>query len=160
MQTRMKNPRASFVKFLLASCWLAGLGCGGSDKIVMVAGRVTHNNQPVPGLVIAFVPQTETDLGVSTGKTNESGHYDLVNAKTGGRGAVLGPHKVWVSLPTDSLGPLSEEEKKRQSTMKFRRGREKPSAEMEKILRKYGSVDRTPLTVEVKAGEQIDLQLD
>ncbi len=141
---------------LLAACAVICLGCGGKEKIVSVTGTVTHNNQPVADIMVSFVPQGVTETGVSTGETDEKGRYELYVSKTGKSGAVVGTHKVWVSLPREPEvsnkrdGPYVKKQKTRAQDLTL--------AEAQ-ILKKYGRLDKTPLTVEVK-GDPIDLKLD
>jgi hypothetical protein len=161
MQTGVKVPRPPSVKLLLALCLLAGLGCGGgSEKVVSVRGKVTHNNQPVAGLVVSFVPQATTETGVSTGKTDNNGEYELTVAKSNKRGAVVGTHKVWVSVPREPPKLVDKEER-----LKLRRQGKRASAgtsltDLKEILKKYGKLDNTPLTVEVTGDQPIDLNLE
>jgi hypothetical protein len=148
--------------FLLAACFLSCSGCGGPEKTVTVTGTVTHNGKPVEGLVVAFVPQIQTKTGASTGETDENGKYELTVASTGSSGAVVGTHKVWVSLPREPPQPVAKEERARlrKEKKKVTPATEKQPADIAAILKKYGSLAKTPLTVEVKGGERIDLQLD
>ncbi|HZV07334.1 MAG TPA: hypothetical protein VE999_19785 [Gemmataceae bacterium] len=158
----MQIPRPLLVRPLLIVCLLAGLGCDGSgEKTVSVTGKVTHNDQPVAGIVVSFVPQVETKTGVSTGQTDDNGNYKLKVARTGSSGAVVGTHKVWVSLPRTPPEPVDKEE--RAKLRKLKKGtpaNEKTTADLAAILKKYGNLEKTPLTVEVKGGESIDLKLD
>jgi hypothetical protein len=151
---------------VLAGCVLCGSGCGGStEKIVSVSGKVTHKGQPVSGIVVSFVPQAATQTGVSTGETDQNGQYELKVSKTGWRGAVVGTHKVWVSLPrepTENHPPPDKEERnmaKKDRKKKANAATERQPADIGEILKKYGNADKTQLTVEVK-GDPIDLQLD
>ena len=161
MQTGVKVPRPPSVKLLLALCLLAGLGCGGgSEKVVSVRGKVTHNNQPVAGLVVSFVPQATTETGVSTGKTDNNGEYELTVAKTNKRGAVVGTHKVWVSLPREAPNPVDKDEKPKMRRQRIGASAGTPLTDLKEILKKYGNPDRSPLTVEVTGDQPIDLKLD
>jgi hypothetical protein len=157
MQIRRSFP----VRQLFTACLLAGLGCGGSgEKTVSVTGKVTHKDQPVPGIIVSFVPQVQTQTGVSTGETDENGNYKLKVASTGSSGAVVGTHKVWVSLPREEPQPVDKEEKARMKKQKKKGpAAEKPPADYAAILKKYGQLEKTPLVVEVK-GDPIDLKLD
>jgi hypothetical protein len=101
------------------------------------------------------VPQTETEAGVSTGTTDENGEYKLTVFKTGSRGAVVGTHKVWVSLPRTPPEAFENENKKKAP----RTPGSQVSPDIAQILWKYGKLDTTPLTVEV-TGDPIDLKLD
>jgi hypothetical protein len=154
MRTVMNIPHSFSRMFLFSACILAGSGCGGNDKVVSVSGKVTHNGNPVPGLVVSFVPQSATVAGVSTGTTDDQGQYTLTVFKTGDRGAVVGAHKVWVSLPRQ---PESDDKETRNKAA--RNAGAGMTADTAVILRKYGRLETTPLTVEV-TGDELDLKLD
>jgi hypothetical protein len=143
---------------LVAAYVLSSAGCGGGERVVSVAGTVTYNGQPVPGLVVSFVPEGVTETGVSSGETDPSGKYSLKVAKTGSSGAVVGKHKVWVSLPREAPADGTSD-KPNKPKAKGATGTNVP-AEVAAVLKKYGSLEKTPLTVEVKGDEPIDLKLD
>lgn len=149
---------------LVGVCLLVGSGCGSSESVVPVSGTVTHNGQPVSGLIVSFVPVNATETGVSTGETDENGKYSLTVVKTGRSGAVTGSHKVWVSRPREPYVEPNEDKeetaKQRRLKMKAIAAAAKPPADLADILKKYGNLDKSPLTKEVKGGEPIDLKLD
>jgi hypothetical protein len=151
---------------LLTACIWSGSGCSGgkNEKVVRVNGTVTHNGQPVPGIVVSFVPVTATETGVSTGTTDDNGQYSLKVAKTGSSGAVVGTHKIWVSRPREPfVNPQDKEEVAKQKKLKKNANPAdtKPPADLTEILKKYGNLDKSTLTKEVKdGGEPIDLKLD
>jgi len=120
---------------------------------------VTHNGQPVPGLVVSFVPEAVTETGVSSGETDSSGKYTLKVAKTGSSGAVVGKHKVWVSLPREAPSDDSGGDKPNKPKGKPTTATNVPT-ETAAVLKKYGSLEKSTLIVEVKGGEPIDLKLD
>jgi hypothetical protein len=150
----MNIPRPLPVLLLLTACFLGGSGCGGKEKVVTVTGTVTHKGDPVAGMVVSFVPEAQTVSGVSTATTDENGHYKLTVFKTGQSGAVVGTHKVWVSLPREPPPDLDKDKVNKKPVPTT-----KPPVDTAEILKKYGKLDSTPLTVEVK-GEPIDLKLD
>jgi hypothetical protein len=155
----MNESRAFSFGLLGAFCVMINSGCGGSEKVVSVSGTITRNGKPVPGLVVSFVPEVATETGVSTGETDDNGKYSLTVVKSGKSGAVVGTHKVWVSLPREPfVDPTEKEEKKNQKTKPP--AKPKPPADVADILKKYGNLDKSPLTVEVKGGEPLDLKLD
>jgi hypothetical protein len=162
MRTLTNHVRLLPVLLLLTACFLGTLGCGGSEKIVSVAGTVTHDGKPVEGIIVSFVPQTQTKTGVSTGETDEKGNYELTVADSGSNGAVVGTHKVWVSLPREPPEPVDKEERQRMMKQKKKKtlASQNPPGKLAAILKKYGQLEKTPLTVEVKGGEPIDLKLD
>ena len=161
MRTHSYISRLFPLALLVTVCILSSSGCGG-EKVVPVSGTVTHNGQPVPGLVVSFVPQAVTEAGVSTGGTDDNGKYELTVHKTGSKGAVVGTHKVWVSRPREPFVDPTEKDdvakmkQKKQATPATAR----PPADLTEILKKYGNLDKSPLTVEVKGGAPIDLKLD
>jgi hypothetical protein len=155
----MTNARPLSIALLGAVCILSSSGCGGSEKVVSVSGTVTHNGKPVPGLVVSFVPEVATETGVSTGETDDNGKYSLTVVKSRKNGAVVGTHKVWVSLPREPVvDPTDKEEKKNPKTKPP--AKPKPPADVADILKKYGNLDKSPLTLEVKGGEPLDIKLD
>jgi hypothetical protein len=159
MRTLTHIPRRSGVALTLAACFLGAPGCGGGkERVVAVTGRVTHKGNPVAHLVVSFVPKEQTSTGVSTGTTDEDGRYSLTVAKTGQRGAVVGTHKVWVSLPREEPPPFERD--RDQERIRKKPPAPKRPAEFAETLKRYGSLDRTPLTVEVSGGQPIDLKLD
>src|SRR5262245_36401663 len=160
MRRRMTMHQPHSLAALAAACLLGASGCGGgSETVVPVSGTVTRNGQPVPGLVVSFVPVAALQTGVSIGETDDTGKYNLTVAKTGKSGAVVGTHKVWVSRPRE---PYVEPDEK--GEMKRQRPKAnvaaKPHDELAEILKKYGNLDKSPLTVDVKGGGPIDLKLD
>ncbi|RMF88639.1 MAG: carboxypeptidase regulatory-like domain-containing protein [Planctomycetota bacterium] len=77
------------------------IGCNRGPNVGLVEGVVTLDGQPVPNAMVTFSP---IDGGMSsTGTTDENGHYTLVFP--GGKGAVVGRHKVSVrSMPKSEGG--------------------------------------------------------
>ncbi len=160
----MRIPMRVSVILLLTACLSIGSGCSGNnEKVVSVTGTVTHKGNPVPGLVVSFVPVAATETGVSTGQTDENGKYELTVVKTGSKGAVVGTHKVWVSRPRE---PYVETTTDKEETAKLKKLRQKatpaakPPADLAEILKKYGNLEKSPLSVEVKGAATVDLKLD
>src|SRR6516165_10077980 len=151
MRTLTDHVRLLPLMLLFTACLLVSSGCGGSEKVVSVTGTVTHNGKPVEGIIVSFVPQAQTKTGPSTGETDEKGKYQLTVASTGSSGAVVGNHKVWVSLPREPPEPVDKEERARlrRQKQKVAPAAEKQPADIAAILKKY-SLAKTPLTVEVK----------
>jgi hypothetical protein len=149
--------RPTSLALFAAVCVLSVSGCGGGERVVSVSGTVTHNGQPVPGIVVSFVPQSVTETGVSTGETDQDGKYSLTVVKSGSSGAVVGKHKVWISPPREAPSASDKEDKPKKQKAKTTAA--KVPAELAPILKKYGSLEKSPLTVEV-TGETIDLKLD
>ncbi len=70
-------------------------GCGNS-KVGLVSGVVTYEGAPVGGLEVEFNPVGEGRSSI--GFTNASGEY-VLQYTLREKGALIGPHKVRVSIP-------------------------------------------------------------
>lgn len=81
------------------------LGCSGNEefKVAPVSGTVTLNGKPLKDATVTFQPMgLEKDLGPSSfGKTDAEGHYSLEVMTDGRTGAVIGQHKVLITLESD-----------------------------------------------------------
>jgi len=116
-------------------------------EFVPVRGVVRLNGAPERGLVVRFVPDPQKGSGLSafaTGKTDEQGNYTARYEFHGkeGAGAPVGWAKVTVFDSKLGLTPQGQESK--------------PSP----IPYAYSSVSTTPLSVEVKSGDNtIDLDV-
>lgn len=85
----------------LACCLLTG--CGGESGPVMVtaSGIVTFEGKPLANADIAFHPQPKGPVSGCT--SDASGAFTMLGA--GGKpGAVVGSHKVTVSIPSAETG--------------------------------------------------------
>lgn len=88
---------------MLFSVILAALvaGCGGGG-LGPVSGVVYLDNKPLAGASVSFQPiaseGTEAGLG-SYGKTDEQGRYNLMTIEGDRSGAVVGKHRVQISIP-------------------------------------------------------------
>lgn len=95
----------SLVRLPFCMLCLLLLGCGGGGvDMGQVAGRVTLEGKPVPGLIVVFHPQARND-GVNAatrqamGETDAEGQYRL-GTNAPGDGAAVGKHRVEL-LPAD-----------------------------------------------------------
>src|SRR5262245_7095956 len=97
-------------RVLLAVALVLVLGCGGR-KFASVSGTVTMDGKPLPNAVVTFIPVAEKgaiDAGESsTGKTNEKGEFTL-KSTTGKNGALVGKHKVSISIQKTKVGESEE----------------------------------------------------
>ena len=152
---------------------LAGLiGCtpagGGGPETVKVTGTVTLNGQAVDGATVSFSP---TSGGrAAAGVTDASGRFTLSTLETGD-GAVPGSYGVTITKRSGGeagSGPqgadvdytqMSEEQKSAfMGQMKGMTGG--PPQVKDFIPAKYGSVDTSGLTREVKRGEKNDFTFE
>jgi hypothetical protein len=81
-------------------------GCGGPYRVGPVSGRVTLNGQPLANAAITFQPEaTEGNNNPGPGSgafTDSEGRYTLKVVGTETRGAVVGKHKVRITLVADA----------------------------------------------------------
>ena len=125
-------------RLLLGFALVLGLGCG-SGKFAPVSGTVTMNGKPLAGALVIFSPIAKggsIDAGPgSSGKTNDKGEYTLTS-DTGRTGAVVGKHRVSVSLMGPSTGTGDE--------------RRRPGTPVNQVPVQYNG--KTELMYEVPAG--------
>ncbi|MCA9193219.1 MAG: carboxypeptidase regulatory-like domain-containing protein [Planctomycetales bacterium] len=96
-------------------CWalfliVAFTGCG-NGNIGHVEGTVTLDGKPLPNAGIEFFPQAGG--GLSAGRTDENGHYELYYGREG-MGAEVGEHLVQIRTAgigsaDGDYGPTSKE---------------------------------------------------
>ena len=87
------------VLLLLAS------GCSGFTYNDSVEGTVKLDGKPVANVVVQFMPEKGHKVPLSTGQTDEGGHYTLT-CDNGHSGAVLGKYTVVIAsvAPSGSTG--------------------------------------------------------
>jgi hypothetical protein len=94
------------LRWIILGVVLAVYGCGGGGpRTVPVSGRVQLNGQPLPDAQVIFRPDSkELSPGpASYGKTDAQGRF-VLRTMDGRDGAVVGPHKVRISLPVKAAG--------------------------------------------------------
>jgi hypothetical protein len=114
VEEQMKNiSKLAFAFFGTASLLL--VGCGGSDGLVPVSGKVTVDGQPLAGVRVVFNPLATSDNlspGTwSSGLTNAEGEFTLVN-KNRKEGAVIGSHAVqfeYDDVDADAMEDLKDD---------------------------------------------------
>lgn len=88
-----------------ACCCLCLFGCGGDGpELGSVSGQVTMDGKPLPNVLVTFVP--DGGGGVSTGKTDANGKYELGFYERAG--ALIGKHKVSVTTLQELQDTASE----------------------------------------------------
>ena len=79
-------------------------GCGGGGGFAPVSGRVTLDKKPLANAVVFFQPDKENPGPASEGKTDASGNYTLRVTTKNVDGAVVGKHKVQISVSEGDPG--------------------------------------------------------
>jgi hypothetical protein len=82
---------------------LPAFGCGSKIEypVAPVSGRVLLDKRPLANARVHFRPITPQGAPESYGETDDNGHYTLevVTNKGNEKGAVVGEHQVYISLP-------------------------------------------------------------
>jgi hypothetical protein len=120
-------------------------------------GTVLLDGKPLPQAQVEFVPELR-NFGAemnSTGVTDDQGHFQLTCTYNQQAGAAVGKHHVLVMeapVPADMRGMDARSQAKLAQYQAKLKNRPIPDP--------YGTLGRTPLVVDVKAGEKTyDLQL-
>ena len=77
---------------------LSSLGCGGSEGLASVSGRLTFNGKPLEGIEIAFTSLEQEKTRPSTGICDADGNYTLMFTRTQ-KGATIGSNRVTIVQP-------------------------------------------------------------
>lgn len=93
----------SLVTCALTVGLLASMGCGGGSSLAEVSGRVTEGTTPVVGASVTYQPIAKSAEDVAPGPssfgiTDAEGRYDLRTIKEDSVGAVIGSHRIYISL--------------------------------------------------------------
>ncbi|HEV3143039.1 MAG TPA: carboxypeptidase-like regulatory domain-containing protein [Gemmataceae bacterium] len=100
------------LRVLFCCALLLALGCNSKGKYVSVSGRVTLDGKPLVNALVTFQPIAAKDEALaagagSSGKTNENGEFTLM-AANGQNGAVVGKHRVTISVIETQIGSSDE----------------------------------------------------
>ena len=87
-------------------------GCGGS-KLAPVSGKITLDNKPLPKARITFQPmEGGVNPGVgSYGVADANGEYTLKPVDGKGSGALVGKHRVEISLLKEGTNPEDDRQR-------------------------------------------------
>jgi hypothetical protein len=97
MRSSLRSNSRLFVFVFL----LAPLGCGKGHQVAPVSGRVELDHKPLAHATVTFAPLSGKNLPISSGLTDEQGNFKLVvGDATQAEGAVVGEHRVSISLDT------------------------------------------------------------
>jgi hypothetical protein len=120
-------------------------GCSDAPDLVQIQGRVTRGGQPLPGVILRFVPEEGRP---SMGRSDQEGKFKLSYSKNY-EGARLGKHRVFVVFDNTPATPYDES------------GRQRLNADQQAVIEKYGKLETSPLEVEIQEeGQQVEIKLD
>jgi hypothetical protein len=86
-------------------------GCGGS-RLAPVSGKITLDNKPLPKARITFQPTDGLNPGVgSSGVADDNGEYTLQPVDGKGSGALVGKHRVEISLLKGGTNPEDDRQR-------------------------------------------------
>ncbi len=114
--------------------WIVGCGPGSGPSLVNVNGTLSHQGQPLSGVLVQFIP--EGGGRASQGVTDADGGFTL-QYTADRQGAIPGQHRVVVMRLDDETvlpGTLN--------------------------LEQYGDLETTPLLLEVDGNTALDIDLD
>jgi len=115
------------------------LGCGGTEGLAPVSGRLTVNGKPVEGIEIRFTPLDKEKVRPSTGICDADGNYTLMYTRTE-KGATIGKNRVTILQPMSLDG--------------------KPDYSVLRVPPKYGEESELEYTVEPGTNSGVDFDLD
>jgi hypothetical protein len=101
--------------WLLAVLAVGTLGCGGPHALAPVSGRVTLDGHSLANAAITFTPVATKSNNPGPGSgafTDADGRYTLKVIGQEARGAVIGKHKVRVSLKPPETNPADDRPQK------------------------------------------------
>jgi hypothetical protein len=142
---------------LLVCAWL-GAGCSDyAPPLADVAGTLTYDGKPVPGMTVTFLPDNGRP---SWGITDESGRYKL-SWDADHPGVEIGKHKIIIAyVPGSPIGTQGYDVATSKPKKAVKSETNSSTAETAAIHARYGNIETTTLTREVKSGKQtIDLAL-
>jgi len=100
----MKRSRICYRLVLLVTGFLLVTGCSGGPSLAPVSGRVTLDGQPLADATVGFYPVGAHGDVMSSGKTNSNGEYSLKTVMKNETGAVVGKHRVSITVEPDLAG--------------------------------------------------------
>ncbi|MFL5340168.1 MAG: hypothetical protein ACJ8F7_08445 [Gemmataceae bacterium] len=113
------------VRLLIVAVLQLSAGCGGSEgpKFARVSGRVLLNGRPLPNAAVLFAPvgsKQNINPGPSSGgKTDADGRYTLLVSGQDTKGAVVGKHKVSITLIPEEDPADDRPKKHRQLPLRY-----------------------------------------
>ena len=88
---------------LFCSLLLLVMGCGG-PSLAPVSGKITLDGKPLADATVGFYPLGANAAVTSTGRTNGKGEYSLKTVMNDQTGAVVGKHRVSITVEPDLTG--------------------------------------------------------
>jgi hypothetical protein len=136
--------RARYGFALLLTFALALLNGCSRSPLVQAKGRLTYKGKPVPSTYVIFHP-VEEGKRESHGLTDDDGNFVLTFSRTE-EGVYPGKHVVHLRYNVSAEEELGEAPPKANKALKA-------------VISKFGVNEKSPLTYEVKGGENFNIEL-
>jgi hypothetical protein len=163
----MKRMHHFYICLIVSPGLVLLAGCGSSEALAPVMGRVTVSGKPLSDVQVQFIPDPEqgTRGPRSVGTTDQEGFYHLAT-DDGRPGAVVGSHIIVLSDVTkkapDAVRSLGRKETNRTPPPSPKAGEPPPpsTAPVLRFPKEFSSSARTSLKKTVVEGAQtIDLEV-
>jgi hypothetical protein len=129
-------------------------GCGRNSPPATVEGTLQLDGKPLDNCVVTFLPEAgqANEVGHSAGVTDKQGFYRL-NSGNQEQGAAIGWFRVTVQDLSVSTGVRRQDH----GTLDAEGPEDMPPPPVRRsrVPERYASASRTPLRVEVRAGQQV-----
>jgi hypothetical protein len=143
--------------FVAACLILAGLGCGGKDRLVKLEGMVTLDGEPVQGAIVSFLPD-ERGGRFAVGTTVKDGSFRLTTY-TKDDGALPGDYRVTVTLiPDDDDEDNGNAKEGAQTKEKAEDGKTLMSAMVKMAAARQKALERSPIPALYRDGGRTPLR--
>ena len=145
---------------------LAGsfMGCGGNSEypLAQVSGKITHDGEPVPHVVVMFFPKSSKENinsgPYSSGETDQDGVYKL-KTRYDRPGAVVGTHRVELAFAEFDPEAEASELERQDSGEEQAEAAAKPARKI-KIPKKWGLDSKMEMTVPSEGSTTLNIEFN
>jgi len=128
-------------------------GCGPNrPSVAPVKGKVTYAGRPVAQGTVMFYPESGR---AATGRIGPDGTYSLTTFDTANDGALIGKHRVTIDAVEITAGQGQPKSFKEEIQMAHKGVAVNAAAPKRLVPEKYARRETSPLTAEVKSGENV-----
>ena len=140
------------------------MGCGGNSEfpLAQVSGKITHNGEPVPHVVVMFFPKSNKENinsgPYSTGESDQDGVYKL-KTRYDRPGAVIGTHRVELAFADFDPEAAASELERQDSGEEPAAAVAKPLRKV-KIPKKWGLDSQMEMTVPAEGTTTLNIEFN